>query len=101
MCSVDQIKRATLLAARLHEENYNRNQHRYELHTDEAAMLACRLLGVDEEFARLIGLALSGWWNDTCDWANTRKRDRRYRRKTVKRRSVHSAELSELYGEED
>ncbi len=37
----------------------------------QASEEACKEHGVDSNFARLIYLALDGWWNDTLDLADT------------------------------
>jgi len=42
--------------------------YKHNLH--ESALIACRNNNISTEFARVIDLALSGWWNDVLDWAN-------------------------------
>ena len=41
----------------------------YKLSLEEASEMACAQFNC-EGCARLIYLALDGWWNDTLDWAN-------------------------------
>ena len=63
------IAETTLLAAKLREQPYVPAQERYSLDTTEAAIEACKQTGLDANLARLIDLALYGWWNDTLAWA--------------------------------
>jgi hypothetical protein len=67
--NVPEIKELVLAAADLHEDSYLTETSSYRLDYQEAADLACKLLNVDPELSPMIGLALSGWWNDVLEWA--------------------------------
>lgn len=67
--TIDEIKSLTLGAADLREASYDTPSRWYRLTEGEAAELACNLLNFDKGFAPLVGLALSGWWNDALKWA--------------------------------
>lgn len=69
--TVDNIKRLVLATGDLREQSYDAEARHYRLDEHEAAELAIKQLGftTDANIARLIGLALNAWWNDTMDWA--------------------------------
>ncbi len=67
------LKTLTLATADLREQSYDEIGRSYRLDQMEAAKLACKLLDQDEEYASLIGLALSGWWNDVLEWSGDKK----------------------------
>lgn len=69
------FKLLVLGAADLREASYTpvelRSEvgRRYRLDYYEASELACKLLSVDNEFARPVSIMLAGYWNDALDWA--------------------------------
>lgn len=63
------VARITSRAAEIREASFSKATSRYTLNTTEAALQACDELDFDPNLARIIGLALDGWWNDTMQWA--------------------------------
>ncbi len=67
------LKRLTLLAADAYNASYKPGDgESFGTHTmnhTEAAESVARFIGYPVELAPLVGLALSGWWNDVLDWA--------------------------------
>jgi hypothetical protein len=60
-------------AATLREESYDETKRRYRIDCTQAAERACRDMDIDPECARIAGLALEGWWNDTLEWADKQR----------------------------
>lgn len=64
---IQDLKDWTKAAALIREKSFSPRSQTYRLTTTDAAEKA--VPKEHKEVARLIGLALDGWWNDTLAWA--------------------------------